>query len=135
MNRVASPCRFSQLFYRRLPRYSHTADARRRCSTRHCSWRARRPIEPRPSDSDRRNATLALPKRTGAHGYRRSEMTDNTTIAAILASGMLPPISAPATDADGAITAGEQARFVMDVLHAVGLYRAVLEALAIQAKD
>ena len=29
----------------------------------------------------------------------------------------------------------EQARFVMDVLHAVGLYRAVLEALAIQAKD
>ena len=62
-------------------------------------------------------------------------MTDNATIAAILASGMLPPISAPATDADGAITAGEQARFVMDVLHAVGLYRAVLQALAIQAKD
>jgi hypothetical protein len=62
-------------------------------------------------------------------------MTDNATIAAILASGMLPPVLAPATDADGVIGAGEQARFVMDVLHAVGLYRAVLEALAIQAKD
>lgn len=62
-------------------------------------------------------------------------MIDNATIAAILASGMLPPLLAPATDADGVIGADERARFVMDVLHAVGLYRAVLEALATQAQD
>jgi hypothetical protein len=35
-------------------------------------------------------------------------MTDNATIAAILASGMLPPILAPATNADGVIGAGER---------------------------
>jgi hypothetical protein len=62
-------------------------------------------------------------------------MTDNTTIAAILASGMLLPVSAPATDANGVIGADERTRFVTDVLHAVGLYRAVLEALAAPAKD
>jgi hypothetical protein len=62
-------------------------------------------------------------------------MTDNATIAAILAAGMLPPLLAPATDADGVIGADEQARFVMDVLHAVGLYRAVLEALTNQASN
>ena len=62
-------------------------------------------------------------------------MTDNATIAAILASGMLPPLLAPATDAEGIIGAAERARFVMDVLHAVGLYKALLEALATEAKD
>jgi hypothetical protein len=45
---------------------------------------------------------------------------------------MLLPVSPPAACPDGTIEEDEQVRFVTDVLHAVGLYRAVLEALNTQ---
>jgi len=56
-------------------------------------------------------------------------MADNETVAAVLAAGMLHPISQPARSSDGTIAQHEQTRFVLDVLHAVALYRAVLESL------
>jgi hypothetical protein len=61
-------------------------------------------------------------------------MADNENIAAILTAGMLHPVSPPARAVDGAIEQDEQVRFVTDVLHAVGLYRAVLKALGDQPK-
>ena len=61
-------------------------------------------------------------------------MADNENIAAILTAGMLHPVSPPARTADGDIEQDEQVRFLTDVLHAVGLYRAVLEALGDQPK-
>ena len=56
-------------------------------------------------------------------------MADNETVAAVLAAGTLHPISPPARSFDGTIGQHEQTRFVLDVLHAVALYRAVLELL------
>jgi|KBSSwiStaDraftv2_1062776.scaffolds.fasta_scaffold1962790_1 hypothetical protein len=56
-------------------------------------------------------------------------MADNETIAAVLAAGMLQPVGPPAAGSDGIVPQREQTRFVLDVLHAVALYRAVLEAL------
>ena len=48
-------------------------------------------------------------------------MADNRTVAAVLAAGMLHPISPPAKGSDGTIAQHEQTRFVLDVLHAVAL--------------
>ena len=56
-------------------------------------------------------------------------MAENETIAAILAAGMLSPVPPPASGPGGIIAGDEQTRFVLDVFHAVALYRAVLEAL------
>jgi hypothetical protein len=61
-------------------------------------------------------------------------MTDNTLIAAILAAGMLPPVAAPATTAEGGIDKRDQHHVALAVLHAVGLYRSVLEGLTLPAK-
>jgi len=56
-------------------------------------------------------------------------MADNRTVAAVLAAGMLHPISPPAKGSDGTIAQHEQTRFVLDALHAVAVCRAVLESL------
>jgi hypothetical protein len=61
-------------------------------------------------------------------------MTDNETIAAILAAGMLPPVAAPVTGPGGGVDAPDQQRLLVAVMHAVGLYRSVLEGLAVTAK-
>jgi hypothetical protein len=60
-------------------------------------------------------------------------MTDNETIAAILATGMLTPLPVPARDESGNIFEHEQARIVLAVSHAVGLYRSVLEGLRMRS--
>jgi hypothetical protein len=56
-------------------------------------------------------------------------MADNEMIAATLAAGMLPSAIPPAMERAGIVDKDEQDRFLMDVFHAVALYRAVLEAL------
>ena len=61
-------------------------------------------------------------------------MADKPLIAAILAAGMLPPLPLPPTTADGTIGAHDQAQLVNSVLHAVGLYRSILEGLATKPK-
>jgi hypothetical protein len=60
-------------------------------------------------------------------------MAEKEIVAAILAAGMLMPLPAPARGHNGAIGEEEQARLVLGVLHAVGLYRSVLEGLTARA--
>jgi hypothetical protein len=60
-------------------------------------------------------------------------MAENETIAAILAAGMLTPLPVPARDQSGDIFEHEQARIVLAVTHAVGLYRSVLEGLRMRS--
>jgi hypothetical protein len=50
-------------------------------------------------------------------------------IAAILAAGMLPPLPPPAVAPDGGIGENDQRRLALSMLHAVGLYRGILEGL------
>jgi hypothetical protein len=61
-------------------------------------------------------------------------MAEKEIVAAILAAGMLAPLPAPATGHNGAIGEEDQARLVLGVLHAVGLYRSVLEGLTARAE-
>jgi hypothetical protein len=56
-------------------------------------------------------------------------MAEKEIVAAILAAGMLTPLPPPRRGTDGAVGEEDQARLVMGVLHAVGLYRSVLEGL------
>jgi hypothetical protein len=57
-------------------------------------------------------------------------MTDNETIAAILAAGMLPPLAAPGNDPGTSPDEDDRERLLNAVLHAVGVYRSILDGLA-----
>lgn len=60
-------------------------------------------------------------------------MADNELVAAILAAGMLPPLPPlppPAIAAQGLVAEQDQVHLVTAILHAVGLYRSILEAIA-----
>jgi hypothetical protein len=60
-------------------------------------------------------------------------MAEKEIVAAILAAGMLMPLPPPRRGADGDIGEEDEARLVLGVLHAVGLYRSVLEGLTARA--
>ncbi len=62
-------------------------------------------------------------------------MADNEIIAAILASGMLPPLSPPAITPDGGIDDQDHQRLVLAMAHALGLYRSILEGLSTRAQS
>jgi hypothetical protein len=55
---------------------------------------------------------------------------NNELVSAILAAGMLPPLPPPTIALDGGIGEHDRARLTLSILHAVGLYRGILEALA-----
>jgi hypothetical protein len=56
-------------------------------------------------------------------------MAEKEIVAAILAAGMLAPLPAPTRGHNGAVGEEDQARLMLGMLHAVGLYRSVLEGL------